>query len=237
MSKDKATHGKLGLCLTGAAGILMAVSQYMIFAYAPEERVMGIIQKIFYLHLPLAWWALCSFFLVFLGSIFYLIKPSAFWDTLNEAAAETGLLMAILALLTGSIWARFSWNTWWTWDPRLSTTLILCFIYAAWLLIRRTIFSVERRGTISAVLGILAFLDVPLVFFSTRLWPQTMHPELIGKSDSLSGSMLVTLGFCLVSLGAFWVSLLCLRYRLGRLNQRLMQRLSRQQIKRTVYDG
>ncbi|MDR2826059.1 MAG: cytochrome c biogenesis protein CcsA [Deltaproteobacteria bacterium] len=233
MMQNKATHGKFGLYLAGAAGIFMTVSQYMIFAYAPEERVMGIIQKIFYLHLPLAWWALCSFFLVFLGSIFYLLKPSAFWDALNEAAAETGLLMAMLSLLTGSIWARFSWNTWWSWDPRLSTTLILCFIYAAWLLIRRTLAHAERRGTISAVLGILAFLDVPLVFFSTRLWPQTLHPDLIGKSDSLSGSMLVTLGFSLAGIGLFWVSLLCLRYRLGRMEQRLL----RQQIKRTVYDG
>jgi heme exporter protein C len=201
----------------------MALSQYLIFVRAPEEKLMGSIQKIFYLHLPLAWWALFSFFLVFLSGILYLRKPSASWDALNEAAAETGLLMAVLALLTGSIWARVSWNTWWAWDPRLVTTLMLCFIYAACLLIRSLNFSRGRRGVISAVMGILAFLDVPLVFFSARLWPQTMHPEIIGKSGSLSGSMLIILLCSLISLGIFWLGLFCLRYRLGLLERKLEQ--------------
>jgi heme exporter protein C len=158
-----------------------------------------------------------------LGSIFYLRKPSAYWDALNEAAAETGLLMAFLALVTGSIWARVSWNTWWTWDPRLSTTLMLCFIYAAYLLVRHLKFSRERCGTVSSVMGILAFLDVPLVFFSTRFWPQTIHPDIMGKSGSISGSMLTTLLCSLISLGVFWLSLLCLRYRLGLLERKLEQ--------------
>ncbi|MDR1242048.1 MAG: cytochrome c biogenesis protein CcsA [Deltaproteobacteria bacterium] len=219
-----ARRGKLRRGLPLAGGACMAASHYVIFAYAPEEKLMGVIQKIFYLHLPLAWWALFSFFLVFLGSICYLKRPSAFWDALCEAAAETGLLMAFLALLTGAVWGRIAWNVWWIWDPRLSTTLILCFIYAAYLLVRRLNFSCARRGSISAVMGILAFLDAPLVFFSTRLWPQTIHPDIIGKSESLSGSMRIALLFSLASLGIFWAALLDLRYRMDRLEHRLIRR-------------
>jgi heme exporter protein C len=115
------------------------------------------------------------------------------------------------------IWARVSWNTWWTWDPRLSTTLILCFIYAAYLLTRRLDFSRERRALISAVLGIVAFLDVPLVFFSARLWPQTIHPQVVTGpgAGGLDSEMKLVLLFSLAAFGFFWAALLIVRCRLG----------------------
>ncbi|MDR2891809.1 MAG: cytochrome c biogenesis protein CcsA [Deltaproteobacteria bacterium] len=207
------------LALLGA--LLMAGCHWMIFAYAPEERVMGLIQKVFYLHMPLAWWALFSFFLVFVCGIAYLARRTPFWDALAESAAEIGLLMAGLALITGSIWARVSWNTWWTWDPRLSTTLIMWFIYAGYLVVRRLDFTFERRATVSAALGIIAFIDVPLVFFSARLWPQTMHPSVVGRSGGLEGEMLTTLFVCLAAMGVFWVALLLTRYRQALAAQRL----------------
>ena len=202
-------------------GLAVAFSQVMIFAYAPEERVMGMIQKVFYMHMPLAWWALFSFFLVFVCGILYLIKRSPRWDILAEASAEIGLLMAGLALISGSIWARVSWNTWWTWDPRLSTTLIMWFIYAGYLIVRKLDFSFERRAVVSAVIGILAFIDVPLVFFSTRLWPQTMHPTVVGRSGGLAPEMKVTLLCCLAGMGVFWLALLAWRNRLGQMQHRL----------------
>jgi heme exporter protein C len=202
-------------------GLLMAAAQFIIAFFTPVEAQMGLIQKIFYLHLPAAWWGLFSFFLVFISGIFYLIRRSAFWDLLSEAAAATGLTLACLALVTGSIWARVSWNTWWTWDPRLSTTLIMCFIYAAFLLIRKLDFSPARRGAISAVIGITAFLDVPLVFFSARLWPQTIHPQVVTGGGGLDPDMKFTLIFCLISLGFFWAGLLVLRFRIGRLEAKL----------------
>ncbi|MDR2504074.1 MAG: cytochrome c biogenesis protein CcsA [Deltaproteobacteria bacterium] len=208
-------------------GLLMAASQLMIVLVAPVEERMGLIQKIFYLHLPLAWWGLFSFFMVFVCSLLYLLRRDFFWDALSEAAAACGLLLAVLALATGSIWARISWNTWWTWDPRLTTTLVLCFIYAGFLLIRRMDMTPERRGGVSAALGIIAFLDVPLVFFSARLWPQTIHPQVVtqGQGGGLDPSMRLTLICCLISFGFLWAALLTLRFRLGRLEEVLNARL------------
>ncbi|MDR2050851.1 MAG: cytochrome c biogenesis protein CcsA [Deltaproteobacteria bacterium] len=206
-------------CLAALGGLAMGAAQLMILLLAPEEERMGLIQKIFYLHLPSAWWGLFSFFLVFACSLLYLRKRDLFWDNLSEAAAEVGLVLAGLALLTGSLWARVSWNTWWTWDPRLTTTLIMWFIYAAFLLARRLDFTPERRGLISAVLGIVAFLDVPLVFFSARLWPGSLHPQVVTNAPSggLDPQMKLTLIFCLISFGLLWAALLGLRCRLGRL--------------------
>ena len=214
-------HPAILIALVG--GLLMAALQPVILLYAPLEAKMGLIQKIFYLHLPLAWWGLFSFFLVFVASILFLVRRNYFWDILAEAAAEIGLVLALLTLASGMIWARVSWNTWWTWDPRLSTTLILCFIYAAYLLIRHLDFSRQRRALISAVLGIVAFLDVPLVFFSARLWPQTIHPQVVTGpgSGGLDPEMKLVLFFSLAAFGLFWAALLILRCRLGRATARL----------------
>lgn len=211
---------RLNRLLLLAGGMLMAASQWAVFAYAPEEQVMGLTQKLFYLHLPLAWWGLVSFLLAGLAGGFYLARRKPFWDAVGEAALESGLLLAVLALLTGSIWARTAWNTWWTWDPRLSTTLVMCFIYAGVLVVRRLDFSFERRAALSAVLSIVAFVDVPLVFFSARLWPRTMHPAIVGQ-NALAPEMLGVLLFCLLGLGIFWLGLLMLRCRQALAGQRL----------------
>lgn len=204
-------------------GILMAVGQWMILEVAPIEAQMGIIQKIFYLHLPLAWWGLLSFFLVFVSSAIYLLKRNPFWDVLCESAAEVGLVLTTLTLVTGSMWVRVSWNTWWTWDPRLTTALVMWFIYAAYLIVRRMDFSPERRGVISAVIGIVAFLDVPLVFFSARLWPQTIHPTVLREANSggMDPDMKLTMIFCVLSFFFIWVAMVALRTRIGRAEERL----------------
>lgn len=209
-------------------GMLMAVGQWMIMEFAPIEAQMGLVQKIFYLHLPLAWWGMISFFLVFVGSILYLFKRNPFWDMLCEAAAEVGLVLIGLALATGSMWAKKSWNTWWTWDPRLSTALVMWFIYAAYLIVRRMDFSPERRGVISAVIGIIAFLDVPLVFFSARLWPQTIHPTVLREAGSggMDPDMKITIFFCVISFSLIWIALVALRTRIGLAKERLDDHLA-----------
>jgi heme exporter protein C len=212
--------GALNLVLLLAGGLAMAASQWAIFVHAPEEQVMGLTQKLFYLHLPLAWWGLVSFLLAGLAGAFYLAKRTPGWDALGAAALETGLLLAGLALFTGSIWARTAWNTWWTWDPRLSTALVMCFIYAGVLAVRRLDFSFERRASLSAVLSIVAFADVPLVFFSARLWPRTIHPSIVGNGG-LAPEMLAVLLFCLAGLGVFWLGLVLLRCRQALAEQRL----------------
>ncbi len=203
----------------------MAVGQYFIWMYAPVEETMGIVQKIFYMHMPMAWWSLVSFFVVFVASILFLAKKTPFWDHLAGASAEIGVVLSSLALITGSLWARPIWNVWWTWDPRLTTTLIMWFVYVAYLLVRSADVGGERRGTISAVLGIVAFLDVPLVFLSARYW-RSIHPAVLGsKSGGMEPEMWTTLIVCLIGWGLLWSVFLIIRTKLS-LNEAKVGRLA-----------
>ena len=199
------------LALAGA--FAMAGAQWLVWCYAPEEATLGLMQKIFYLHLPLAWWALISFFVVFLGSIAVLARRSDAADRLCAAAAEVGVLFSGLTLVTGMIWARRSWGVWWTWDPRLSTALVMWFVYAAYLLLRGLDMAPERRRLVCAVLGVAAFLDVPLVFVSARIW-RSIHPAVFASREGgLEPEMKLTAVACVVALGLFWAALVWLRKR------------------------
>jgi len=202
-------------------GLAFAVCQWLVFAYAPEEVNMGFIQKIFYIHLPLAWWALISFFTVFLASLIYLIKRKSGADRLCAAAAEVGVLLSGLALITGMLWARKSWGVWWTWDPRLTTTLIMWFVYAGYLVLRGLDLPPQRKGLLCAVVGIVAFLDVPLVFISARIW-RSIHPAVFAsESGGLAPEMKVTVIACVVCFGLLWAGLVLLRKRQLDLQTRL----------------
>jgi heme exporter protein C len=199
--------------LIALAAVLMAAAQYAIFYYAPIEETMGLVQKIFYLHLPMAWWAMISFFVVFAASILYLLKRDIRFDHVAGAAAEIGVLLSALALITGSLWGRAAWNTWWTWDPRLTTTLVMWFIYCGYLLQRAGMAGRDRQPLVSAVIGIVAFLDVPLVFLSARLW-RSIHPAVFAsRSGGLEPEMWTTVLIALAAWGALWLVLLRLRLR------------------------
>ncbi|MDZ7762415.1 MAG: cytochrome c biogenesis protein CcsA [Desulfovermiculus sp.] len=200
---------------------LLIASQGMIWLYAPVESSMGLVQKIFYLHLPLAWWAFVAFFIVFMASAAFLWKKRPESDLLAAAAAEVGVLFSVLVLVTGSIWGRVSWNTWWTWDPRLTTALVMCFAYCAYLILRQARIPSPRREVMCAVLGILAFADVPLVFVSARLW-RSIHPTVFAsQGGGMPGEMLLTLGGCLVAWGGLLALLIISRYRQLRIQARL----------------
>lgn len=207
-------------------GLALAACQWMIFEYAPTESTMGLAQKIFYLHLPLAWWGLISFFVVFCASIAYLRTRKMHWDALAGAAAEVGLVLAVLALVAGCIWARHSWGLWWTWDAKLTTTLVMCFIYAGYLIIRGMDMQGGRKAQIAAVLGIIAFLDVPLVFLSARLWSY-IHPPSIALEPEMKHTVIV----CVASFAFIWAGLTALCWKLALDKQRLdalaMERLMR----------
>ena len=191
--------------------LTLACCQYLIYFYAPAEATMGLVQKIFYIHLPLAWWALFSFFLVFLGSVIYLLKRMPDADSLCAAAAETGVLLSGLALLTGMLWARKSWGVWWTWDPRLTTTLIMWFFYAGYLVLRGLNLPRQRKCLVCAVVGVVAFLDVPLVFVSARIW-RSIHPAVLGvQGGGLEPEMKLTAAACVAAFGLFWAGLVWLR--------------------------
>lgn len=199
------------LAITGA--LCCAFAQGLIFFYAPVESSLGITQKIFYLHLPLAWWALFSFFLLFLTSAAYIFAKKIYLDSLSAAAAEIGLLFAVLSLITGVIWGKKSWGVWWTWDPRLATTLIMCFIYGAYLIFRGLDMPPARSRLVSAVIGVIAFLDVPLVFFSARIF-RSIHPAVFtGQGGGLEPEMKTTIIICIISLGFIWLALFLFRAR------------------------
>jgi heme exporter protein C len=199
------------LALCGGFG--MAACQWLIFAYAPTEATLGMAQKIFYLHLPLAWWGLVSFFVVFAASVTALVRRSDAADRLSQAACEIGVLLAVLTVVTGMFWARRSWGVWWTWDPRLSTALVMCFAYAALLILRGLDMPHERRRQICAVTGIVAFLDVPLVFVSARIW-RSIHPAVFASKDGgLAPEMKYTAIACTICFGLLWLALLVWRNR------------------------
>lgn len=205
----------LALC----GGFALSICQWLIYFYAPVEATLGLAQKIFYLHLPLALWALLSFTLVCIGSIGWLWRRKPKYDNFCEAAAELGLLFGGLALVSGMIWARHSWGVWWTWDPRLTTTLVMWFIYAGYMILRHTEMNPGRRRTVCAVVGIAAFLDVPLVFLSARIF-RSIHPAVFG-GGGLEPEMRLTVFACIIALGLLWCSLLIIRYNQLELEGRL----------------
>ena len=175
----------ISMVVDGALFLSMAISLYMTYFYAPLESEMGIVQKIFYFHVPLAWNAFLGFTMVFICSFRYLATKDPKWDARALAAAEVGVLFTTLVLITGPIWAKPAWGIWWTWDSRLTLTLVLWLIYMGYLMLRRYVESPERRNTLAAIVGIVGFVDVPLVYFAIRWW-RTQHPQpvLMGGEDS-----------------------------------------------------
>jgi heme exporter protein C len=156
-----------------------------VFLYAPTEAVQGPVQRIFYFHVSLAWVAYLAFFVVFVSSVVYLLRRNPRWDVVARSSAEVGVIMTTLVLVTGSLWARPIWGTWWSWDARLTTTLVLWFLYVAYLMVR-SYASGDRAPRYAAILGIVGFLDVPIVHFSV-VWWRTLHPgrTVIQESGSI----------------------------------------------------
>ena len=206
-----------------ATTILLPISLAAIFLYAPTERVQGDVQRIFYLHLPLAWIAYVAYFLVFVSSVLYLWKGATRWDLLARSAAEVGVVFTTLVLVTGSIWARPIWGTWWSWDARLTTTLMLWFIYVGYLMLRSYIVDERRGARYAAVLGIVGFVDVPIIHQSVTWW-RTLHPEPIVAAPggpNMPASMVMTLALSLIALTCLFAWLLQQRYQLESLRVRV----------------
>ena len=178
---------------------LMVTALYLVFVYAPAEQTMGIVYKIFYLMVPMGWLSLLSFLIVFVGSILYLVKRESKWDILAHSSAEAGIIFTTLALLTGAIWAKPVWGVWWAWEPRLTSTLILWLLYLAYFMVRSFATEESRGATFAAVVGIVGFIDLPIIVLTTTRW-RGMHPEPIIFQGGLAPSMLVTL---LISITAF----------------------------------
>jgi len=217
---DRRVQSMLGLSTL----IAMLVALYMVFMWVPTEADQGIVQRIFYFHVPCAWVAFASFGLVAVAGVFYLWLGGQIWDDLGYAAVEVGMLFCTLVLITGSLWAKPIWGTWWTWDSRLTTTFVLWLMYAGYLMLRAMADDTPQVARFGAVVGIVAALDVPVVIVSVRLW-RTIHPAVLVTRQGGHGlddpRMVVTL---LVSLAAFtllFAWLLMLRFSELRMRSRL----------------
>lgn len=196
--------------LVGLSLILLIAALYLVFIYVPTEETMGIVQRIFYFHVPVAWVAFLAFFIVFLGSILYLWKRKSKWDVIASSSAEVGVVFTTLVLITGSIWAKPIWGVWWVWEPRLTTALVLWLIYIAYLVVRSFAIEESRGARFAAVVGIVGFIDVPIVTLAITLW-RTQHPGPVIFQGGLTTPMLLTLIVCLITFSALYCLLLIQR--------------------------
>jgi len=207
------------IALGFVAMLLVVASAYASFYIAPEERTMGLIQRIFYFHVACAWAGFTAFFLCFIGNLMYVWKRQQKYDWLGVSGAEVGLAFTTVVLITGPIWAHPVWGIWWTWDARLTSTFVLWLLYVSYLLLRTLVEEPDRRALLSSLFGIFAFIDVPLVFGAIRWW-RTQHPQPVimgGQGSGLDPTMKMVFFFSAFAMHVLMVFLLAERYSLEKL--------------------
>lgn len=204
-------------------GVMILIAAGLVFFYAPPEVTMGPVQKVFYFHVATAWVGMLGFMVAGVAGVQYLRTESEKWDIAGLGAVEISLVFFMVAIIMGSIWARPIWNTWWTWDPRLTTAAIVELIYAAYLLLRSGVDDPGKRARFSAIYAIFGFFSVPLTFTSIRLL-RTIHPVVIGSAEAASqggfnmdAPMKTAFFFSLAAFSVFFADLLWHRIRLGKL--------------------
>lgn len=228
--------------LNWIAGIMVAISLLVIFFYAPTEITMGNVQRIFYFHVGSAWVAALAFFVALLSGIAYLRNPSRTWDTIAVGSVEIGLVFTSMTIISGSVWGRPAWNTWWIWSPRLTSITVLWLVYVAYFMLRGAIEDEEKRGRFSAVYVIAGFVTVIITFLSIRLL-RDIHPVLIGESSAAaeglqefsgldSTKMVISLNVSVLTFSVLYLAWLANRLRLQKmvdeaadLKMRVMTRL------------
>lgn len=211
--------GTITLCSL-LSGLVLA------FLYAPPDAVQGNVQRIMYIHVPMAWVAYLAFFVVFVSSIGYLWRKTRGWDIVAHASAELGVMFTTLAIIAGAVWGKPTWGTWWTWDARLTTTTILLLIYAAYLMLRTYSSGSITAARHAAVLGIIGFLDIPIIHYSVVWWRTLHQPPTVLRSDgpAIASSMLFTLLINVAAFSLFYLYLLLYRVEIARLRDRMMTR-------------
>jgi len=205
---------KTFIAITLVTLVLLSYGLYQGMEGAPTEQTMGDVQRIFYYHVPSAWVGFLCFFVNFIASIVFLMKRSARADAVALSTAEVGVVFFTIVLITGPLWAKPVWGIWWTWDARLTTSLVLWLIYVSYLVLRR--FSTGQTSTLAAVLSIFGFLDVPIVYMSIRWW-RTQHPQPViagGEGSGLHPDMWYALLVNVVAFTLFGALLCWMRYRL-----------------------
>jgi heme exporter protein C len=205
----------------------------LIFGFTPNDRLMGFSQKIMYLHLPSIWAAYLSFFIVFYCSIAYLWKRTPRFDRVAAAAAEIGVVFCGLAILTGAIWGRPTWGTYWVWDARLTTTLLLFMIFVGYVVLRAFSDPGEQQARMAAVIGIVGFLDIPLIHLSVQWWRTLHQPTTMFKlggggqpKPAMPPELLYPLLLSLAVMTVFYVFLMLFRLRVEREAEALAENLA-----------
>jgi heme exporter protein C len=218
--------------LLAATAVLMLVAIILVFGVAPDPvnlqtPVERFSQRIFYFHVPTWWIGFLAFFVAAGTGVLYLITRRESWDVISLSSVEIGIAFTTMGLVTGSIWAKPTWNTWWTWDPRLTTAAIGWLMYIGYLMLRGAIDSPERRARFAAVFAIVAFLSVPINFMAIRWW-RTIHPVVIGSGSadaqgnfSLGPTIRLVFFYCLFTFTVLYVALMALRVRTERLARRV----------------
>jgi len=186
----------------GMALVLIAASLWALLN-APVEAQMGIVQKIVYIHVPSAITTLVAFALTFAASILYLLTRSKIWDSIAASACEVEMVIATIVLVSGPLWARSAWNTWWTWEPRLTSFLILWILYGGYHVVRASV-SAASRPTISSVLGIVLFVNLPIVWKSVEWWRGSLHPRSVSMTGDMRQVLLLSIAAWLVFFVAVW---------------------------------
>ncbi len=228
-------RSKIDKILLAILLIAFLVSIYLIFQWVPQIKASNpaeqIAQRIFYFHVPSAWLGFLAFFVVFGGSVAYLATRNRKYELISVASAEIGVLFITLVLITGPIWAKPVWGIWWTWDVRLTSSLILWLIYVAYLMLRRYLPDGSKRANLSAVVGIIGFIDVPIVYYSIRWW-ETQHPKAVMASSegSLAAPMFFTFMFSLATFTLLYVYLIRKRYQLLTLEDTLNKQFKEMEI-------
>jgi len=207
--------------------VVLGVAAYLALVFAPTEAVMGQVQRVFYFHIGTAWTALLGFIVAGIAGIAYLVTKDQKWDIVELAAVEISVVFFLITIALGSIWARPAWNTWWTWDPRLTTAAVTELIYIAYFMLRQGIEDPGRRARFGAVYTIVGAVSAPITFFAIRLF-RTIHPVVIGSGDpgaegdfSMVGDMKVAFFFALFAFTVIFIDLLWNRIRMGRLAARV----------------
>lgn len=215
--------------LTGVSVALFVAALGLVLLYAPREAVMGEVQRVFYFHVAAGWVGALAFLVTAIAGVLYLTRRERRWDHVAVASVEIGVVFAFLNIVTGSIWARPIWNTWWTWDPRLVTATVMELIYLAYLMLRQGIEDPDRRARFGSIYGIVGFISVPITFLSIRLL-RTIHPVVVGSGDptaegafDMTPRMLQAFLFSLMTFTFVYAALLWHRLRLQWLADRVEQ--------------
>jgi heme exporter protein C len=227
---DKRPGNATLTALTVLSALMLIAASYMALIYAPTERTMGAVQRIFYFHVGAAWAGALGFLVTVVAGVLYLATGQRRWDIVGLSSVEVGLALVSITLLSGPIWARYAWGVSWTWDPKLTSAAVMWLAYAAYLMLRRSVDDPDRRARFGAVYGIVAFAGVVMTYAGVRLAGRTIHPAVIGPSAStaagefgLAPRMQYTMIFCFLTFALVYFTLLLHRIRLERLAERVDQ--------------